>query len=100
MSDYFSGFVLPDRAGAALRKMIDSGLFGDGESEVLSHISLVAIQDAISRSLIEAPDLDLGMDDIQEAPEPRFKCTTCEDGMVLPENKLLCPDCGNDGIPF
>lgn len=98
MSEYFSGFVLPDRAGAALRKMIDSGLFGDGESEVLSHIALVAVQDTISRGLIEAPNLD--EEDVEEVPEPRFKCTTCEDGMVLPENKLLCPDCGNDGIPF
>ena len=96
MSVYFTGFILPDRAGAVLRKMINGGLYGHGDSEALAHIALVAVQRAIEAGLVEMPPEEEGL----EAPPQgtAYKCGHCEDGMRLDKT---CPKCGSEPeIPF
>lgn len=101
MSIYTSGTVIGDQPGALWQRMIDSGFWGETESEVLGTIVLAAIRGAVTDGLIKRPEAEVAEEGAAPGdPEaPRRLCKTCGPGVVdehgLCDNPL-CPD----NMPF
>lgn len=88
-------FLLEDIPAEYIEKMRASGLYGDGETEIVKNLVMAGIRQAITDTIIELRDHG------PEAPRGELKvyaCTHCRDGAEdSPEDMLsdgTCPKCG------
>lgn len=100
-----------DQAFAHLEAMADTGLWGEGISEVVAHLIYRGVQDALAKGLIEFPEPAVEpYPHVDEAPAVEAPlggkppCEGCNSGIDFPKRLSLdgetCADCGRDFTPF
>jgi hypothetical protein len=112
MSGYVAT-VINDKAYALLERIIATGAYGETESEVVAHLILRGVQDALAGGIISLPDPEFGEVEPAPAPPPldgKPPCATCDSGLSFPpDDKVVnggkpdeaCADCGREtAIPF
>lgn len=103
MSEYFST-VLNEKAADLLRAVINTGLYGDGETEVVACMLLKGVQEAVANRFVTLPGPEPEpQDEPAEAPPSRYRCEVCHDGTLSPPGMTPigdCQKCGAACIPF
>jgi Zn finger protein HypA/HybF involved in hydrogenase expression len=93
MSNAYISTVIGDKAAAALRAVISTGLWGDTESEVVGGMVLQCLREAIAHGVILA-----ALEGREAKPDPAApKCEHCGDGLKLISDETpdgMCPKCG------